>query len=45
MTVTSRQQRIANQKRRDRAAFLKDERQAQADAWAMAECNPDRILK
>ena len=43
MTTTSRQQRIANQKRRDRAAMLKSERQAQADAWATAECNPDRI--
>jgi hypothetical protein len=41
--LTSRQQRIANQKRRDRAAALKSERQAQADAWATAECNFNRI--
>lgn len=41
--LTSREQRIANQKRRDRAAALKSERQAQADAWATAECNPNRI--
>lgn len=40
----SRQQRIAKQKR-ERAAALKSERQAQADAWATAECNPDNILK
>ena len=43
--MNERQRRIANQKRRDRAAALKSERQAQADAWATAECNADNIWK